>query len=137
MSPLSVREASEGDVLTSGTVLLAPGGRHLTMRKQADGTVTAHLDSKPFELLHRPSVDVLFQSASKVYGDRVLAVVMTGMGNDGTQGAAWIKSQGGIVYTESAESCIVYGMPGSVVEAGLSDRQFPLEQLATAIQETV
>jgi two-component system chemotaxis response regulator CheB len=137
LSQLEVREAREGDVLRAGTALLAPAGRHLTFRRLPDGAVVAHLDSKPFDMPHRPSVDVLFQSAAEVYGRRVLGVVMTGMGSDGRAGAAWIKAQGGLVYTESEETCVVYGMPASVVEAGLSDRSVPLDQMARAIREAV
>lgn len=137
LSPLEVREAHEGDVMRAGTALLAPAGRHLTFRRLADGKVVAHLDPKPFETPHRPSVDVLFQSAAEVYGQRVLGVVMTGMGSDGRAGSAWIKAQGGLVYTESEETCVVYGMPSSVVEAGLSDRSVPLDRMALAIRETV
>jgi len=137
LSPLEVREAHEGDVLRAGLALLAPAGRHLTFRRRAGGEVVAHLDSRPFELPHRPAVDVLFQSAAEVYRQRVLGVVMTGMGSDGTQGSAWIKSQGGLVYTESEETCVVYGMPSSVVEAGLSDRSVPLDGMAQAIREAV
>jgi two-component system, chemotaxis family, protein-glutamate methylesterase/glutaminase len=136
-SPLDVREAREGDALRAGLVLLAPAGRHLTFRRRAGGEVVAHLDSRPFEMPHRPSVDVLFQSAAETYGQRVLGVVMTGMGSDGRAGAAWIKAQGGLVYTESEETCVVYGMPSSVVEAGLSDRSVPLDKLARAIREAV
>jgi two-component system chemotaxis response regulator CheB len=137
LSPLEVREAHEGDVLRAGLALLAPAGRHMTFRRRADGDVVAHLDSRPFELPHRPSVDVLFQSAAEVYRQRVLGVVMTGMGSDGKQGAAWIKAQGGLIYTESEETCVVYGMPSSVVEAGLSDRSVPLDRMAQAIREAV
>jgi len=137
LSQLEVREAHEGDLLRAGAALLAPAGRHLTFRRRADGEVVAHLDSKPFETPHRPSVDVLFQSAAEVYGQRVLGVVMTGMGSDGRAGAAWIKAQGGLVYTESEETCVVYGMPSSVVEAGLSDRSVPLDRMALAIREAV
>ena len=137
LSPLEVREAREGDVLRAGVALLAPAGRHLTFRRREGGEVVAHLDSRPFELPHRPSVDVLFQSAAEVYRQRVLGVVMTGMGSDGKQGAAWIKAQGGLVYTESEETCVVYGMPSSVVEAGLSDRSVPLGRMALAIREAV
>jgi two-component system chemotaxis response regulator CheB len=136
-SPLEVREAQEGDVMRAGLALLAPAGRHLSFRRRAGGDVVAHLDSRPFEQPHRPSVDVLFQSAAEVYKQRVLGVVMTGMGSDGRQGAAWIKAQGGLVYTESEETCVVYGMPSSVVEAGLSDRSVPLHQMAQAIREVV
>ena len=135
-SQLEVREAREGDELRPGLALLAPAGRHMTFRR-AGGGVFAHMDSRPFEMPHRPSVDVLFRSAAEAYGQRVLGVVMTGMGSDGTQGSAWIKSQGGLVYTESEESCVVYGMPSSVVEAGLSDRSVPLDQMARAIREAV
>jgi two-component system, chemotaxis family, protein-glutamate methylesterase/glutaminase len=137
MSPLNVREAHEGDELRQGTVLLAPAGRHLSFQRQRGGAVVAHLDARPFDLLHRPSVDVLFQSAAEVYQNRVLGVVMTGMGSDGTQGAAWVKSQGGLIFTEAEETCVVYGMPFSVVGAGLSDRCVPLDRMAVAIQEVV
>jgi two-component system, chemotaxis family, protein-glutamate methylesterase/glutaminase len=137
LSPLEVREAHEGDVLRAGAALLAPAGRHLTFRRRTDGAVVAHLDSKPFDMPHRPSVDVLFRSAAEVYGQRVLGVVMTGMGSDGREGSAWIKAQGGLVYTESEETCVVYGMPSSVVEAGLSDRSVPLDRMAMAIREAV
>ena len=92
---------------------------------------------RPFDTLHRPSVDVLFQSAAEVYGNRVLGVVMTGMGSDGKQGAAWIKSQGGLVFTEAESSCVVYGMPCVVMEAGLSDKSVALEDMARAIREVV
>ena len=80
---------------------------------------------------------MLFQSAAEAYGNRALGVVMTGMGSDGKQGAAWIKSQGGLVFTEAEASCVVYGMPWSVVEAGLSDKSIPLEQMAQSILEVV
>ena len=136
-SPLDVREAHEGDELRAGVALLAPAGRHLSFQRKADGRVVAHLDARPFDTLHRPSVDVMFQSAAEIYRQRVLGVVMTGMGSDGKQGAAWVKSQGGLVYTESEETCVVYGMPFTVVEAGLSDRSVPLYGMAQAIREVV
>jgi two-component system chemotaxis response regulator CheB len=78
---------------------------------------------------------VLFQSAAEIYGQAVLGVVMTGMGSDGREGAAWIKAKGGIIITEAEESCVIYGMPRSVVEAGLSDAAIPLPRLAEAITE--
>jgi len=132
LSPLRVIEAGDGEVVEAGTVFLAPAGRHLTFRKDG-GRVITHLDVRPLDTLHRPAVDVLFHSAAEVYGARVLGVVMTGMGNDGQEGAAWIKARGGCILTEAEESCVVYGMPRSVVEAGLSDASVPLERLAEAI----
>jgi len=130
--PLNVKEAAEGDPVRAGHALIAQAGRHLRLNRTAEGVV-AHLTRQPAELLHCPSVDVLFQSASEVYGERVLGVVMTGMGNDGRAGAAWIKAQGGSILTEAEESCVIYGMPRSVVEAGLSDGAVPLEGMAQAI----
>jgi two-component system, chemotaxis family, protein-glutamate methylesterase/glutaminase len=133
---LHVIEAGDGQAVTPGTVLLAPAGRHLTFQREA-GTVVTHLDMRPLDTPHRPSVDVLFQSAAEVYDGRVLGIVMTGMGADGREGAAWIKARGGRILTEAEETCVVYGMPRSVVEAGLSDGVFPLDELAEAIMECV
>ena len=137
LSHLEVREAAEGDEVKRGRVFLAPAGRHLSLKRDAHDKIVTHLDARPFDTLHRPAVDVLFQSAAEVYGNRVLGVVMTGMGSDGKQGAAWIKAQGGLVFTEAESSCVVYGMPGSVMEAGLSDKSIPLEDMARAIREVV
>ena len=134
MCALSVVEVGEPEPVSAGRVYLAPAGRHLTFRRQGNAVLT-HLDIRPLDAPYRPSVDVLFQSAAEVYDSRVLAVVMTGMGNDGREGAAWIKARGGAVLTESQDSCVVYGMPRSVVEAGLSDAVFPLELMARAIME--
>jgi two-component system chemotaxis response regulator CheB len=133
VSALHVVEARDGDEIRPGVVMIAPAGRHLTFHRNGDGKVQTRLDVRPLDTPHRPSVDVLFQSAAEVYGDRVLAVVMTGMGADGREGAAWIKARGGAVLTEAEETCIVYGMPRAVVEAGLSDEAVPLDQLMTAI----
>lgn len=135
MSPLNVQEAKDGDILHPGVVLLAPAGRHLTLQRNDRGAVLAQLSIKPIEKLHRPSVDVLFQSAAETYRDKTLGVIMTGMGDDGKQGAAWIKSQGGTVLTEAEDSCVIYGMPRSVVEAGLSDAAIHLEDMAKRIIE--
>ncbi len=137
MSQLRVSEARQGDVIEAGRALIAPAGRHLTMLRQGDSTVTAHLDARPFDTPHRPSVDVLFRSAAELFASRTLGVVMTGMGSDGKQGAAWIKSQGGFILTEAEQSCIVYGMPLSVVEAGLSDRSVTLDKMAESILEVI
>lgn len=136
LSALKVVEAQEGEILRPGMVFIAPAGRHLTFKRQGNNIIT-HLAAQPFDMPHRPSVDVMFQSAADVYGHRVLGIVMTGMGSDGKQGAAWIKSSGGSIFTEAEESCVVYGMPRSVVESGLSDRSLTLEQMAQAILEAL
>jgi two-component system chemotaxis response regulator CheB len=133
---LTVVEAAEGQALAGGTAYLAQAGRHLSFRRNGSAVLT-HLDVRPLNSAHRPSVDVMFQSAAEVFDSRVLGVVLTGMGSDGREGAAWIKARGGGILTESEESCVVYGMPRSVVEAGLSDRVFPIEGLARAIMDRI
>jgi two-component system, chemotaxis family, protein-glutamate methylesterase/glutaminase len=133
-SGLTVVEASEDDEVRPGVVFVAPAGRHLTFRREG-GTVRTRLDVSPLDTAHKPSVDVLFQSAADVYGDRVLGVVMTGMGDDGRAGSAWIKARNGSILTEAEDTCIVYGMPRAVVEAGLSDASVPLDRMADAIVE--
>jgi two-component system chemotaxis response regulator CheB len=137
LSPLRVCEAGDGMEMQPGLVMLAPAGRHLTLRRNERGTVVTHLDVRPLDTPHRPSVDVLFQSAADAYHGRVLGIVMTGMGEDGREGAAWIKARGGTIVTESEDSCVVYGMPRAIVEAGLSDRVVGLDRMAEAILEHV
>jgi len=132
LTALRVVEAQEAQLVRPGTVFLAPAGRHLTFVREG-GEVRTHLDIRPLDTPHRPAVDVLFQSAAELFGDRVLGVVMTGMGSDGRAGAAWIKARGGCILTEAEETCVVYGMPRSVVEAGLSDAAVPLEAMARTI----
>ena len=134
LSALHVKEPVDGEVIAAGTVYLAPAGRHFSFRR-AGARVCARLDLRPLDTLHRPSVDVLFQSAAEVYGARTLGVVMTGMGADGRDGASWIKARGGQIVTEAEQSCVVYGMPRSVVEAGLSDHIAPLETMFDVILE--
>jgi len=136
ISQVSVVEATEGRPIRQGEVVIAPAGRHLTFFRR-DGEVAAHLDARPLDTPHRPAVDVLFRSAAEIYQSRVLGVVMTGMGTDGKEGAAWIKSKGGLIFTEAEGSCVVYGMPRAVEEAGLSDRSIPLNLLTQAILELI
>lgn len=137
ISSLRVVEASAGDRLVGGTAFLAPAGKHLTFRRDSAGDAVVHLDSRPLDTLHRPAADVVFQSAAEVFDGRVLGVVMTGMGSDGLRGAAWIKARGGRVLTEAEESCVVYGMPRAVAEAGLSDRAVSLTAMAQAMMESI
>ena len=127
LSPLNVREAVRGRCPAKGHCSCRTGGPSPDVPSIAGRDCCHASGCPPFDTLHRPSVDVMFQSAAETFRDRVLGVVMTGMGSDGKQGSAWIKSQGGLVFTESEETCVVYGMPGSVVEAGLSDKGLPLE----------
>ena len=134
ISALEVKEASNGMVMQPGRVVLAQAGQHLIFRRRLL-EVQCCLVSQPPGLLHRPSVDVLFESAANIYGKGTLGVVLTGMGEDGKNGSAWIKAQGGSVLAEHESSCVIYGMPRSVVEAGLADGVYPLPDLPRRIQE--
>ena len=137
VSALTVVEAKSGEVISPGMVYVAPAGQHLTLSRGSDGQVRCRLDDRPTDTPHRPSVDVLFESAARAYGDKVMGVVMTGMGNDGMVGAGHIKANGGRVLTEAESSCVVYGMPRAVVEALASDRSVPLGDMASAIMEMI
>jgi two-component system, chemotaxis family, protein-glutamate methylesterase/glutaminase len=133
---LEVLEASEGLALRPGRAVLARAGMHLKLEGKGEACV-ARLDLEPLTTPHRPAVDVLFQSAAQAWGPDVLAVVLTGMGNDGLAGARHVRAGGGQVLTEAASSCVVYGMPRSVDEAGLSAAQVPLDGMVAALLERV
>jgi len=135
ISELKVSEAAGGEEMRPGAALLAPAGKHLLFRQRKDGSVITRLGLRPYNTPHRPSVDVMFESAAEVFGPRTLAVVMTGMGVDGRAGASHVKARGGTVFAEAEETCIVYGMPGSVVEAGLADRVIKLTEMAEVLME--
>lgn len=133
---IEVLEAEEGLPLRPGRAILAKAGDHLSIAGSGD-SLTVHLDAEPADSLHRPSVDVLFQSAARCLGKRALGVVLTGMGNDGLEGARALTDAGGQVLTESEASCVVYGMPRAVKEAGLSIAEALLEHMAMEIGNRV
>jgi two-component system, chemotaxis family, protein-glutamate methylesterase/glutaminase len=128
-SPLNVVEAAGGETLDPGTALLAPGGRHLRLSR--DGHT--ELSEEPAIGGLRPRADLLIEDAARAYGDRLLLVVLTGMGNDGLRGAREVKRRGGRILVESEESCTVYGMPRAIVEGGLADGVIDLGSLPQAI----
>jgi two-component system chemotaxis response regulator CheB len=130
---LTVSEASDGDRLARGLVLLAPGDYHLRLR----GARQVALDQGPRQHHVRPSVDVAMESAAEHHGAAAIGVVLTGMGSDGTTGAGCIKAAGGRIIAEHEATSVVYGMPRSVVEAGLADRIAPLPEVATILLEWV
>jgi len=137
-SRLPVREARDGEAIEAGTVLIAPGGRHMVVRRyQEPGNEQSvpiiGLNDNPPENSCRPSVDVLFRSIAAHYEGNMLALVMTGMGNDGCEGVRAMKRRGCHCITQTESSCVVYGMPLAVDEAGLSDEQINLDQLAERI----
>jgi two-component system chemotaxis response regulator CheB len=129
---LPVAEARHGAALTPGSVWIAPGDWHMTVERGADG-MTIRTSQAPPENSCRPAVDVLFRSVVAAYGRRVLAVVLTGMGQDGLRGCELIHEAGGQVIVQDESSSVVWGMPGYVAHAGLAQRVLPLDQMATEI----
>lgn len=129
---LRVIEASEGSPFLPGTVTIGRAGMHLRVTGER-----AHLDVRPMEAVHRPSVDELFKSAVQSHGGGVVAVVLTGMGSDGLEGARAVREAGGVVLCEAASSCVVHGMPRAVQEAGLADGVHRIEEMAKAILERI
>jgi two-component system chemotaxis response regulator CheB len=130
-SSLGVVEASDGLALRRGMAVLARGGTDLEIERAGEGLVV-RVVSRP-ERLYHPSVDLLFESAARACRDRVLAAVLTGMGNDGLAGARAVRAAGGRVIAESARSPVVDGMPRSVREAGLADAEASLDEMAAEI----
>lgn len=131
-SPLAVAEAEAGMAIAAGRALVAPGGLHLTLVRRADQVVCA-LSEDPLRHGCRPSVDTLLESAVDIFGGMVTAVILTGMGRDGTDGCRLVKERRGRVIAQAPEGCAVYGMPKAVIDEGLADVVAPLEQIADAI----
>lgn len=136
-SGISVVEARDGDMLKAGNVYLAEGGSHLVVKRGDDGKEYLHYDDGPPENGCKPSVDVLFRSLAEVYRGNVLAVLCTGMGEDGTRGLAVLKGYGARAIAQDRETSIVWGMPGSAVQAGLIDEVLPLQKIVDRINELV
>ena len=136
ISPISVKEADNGDLLVPGRAYIAPAGKHMKIKRSGEG-LHIWLDLSPQEALHRQSVDALFESAATVCGDRCLAVVLTGMGRDGSIGAQALKKAGARVVAESEETSTVFGMPKAVMEAVKVDSQAPLYKIATTILKMI
>jgi len=129
---LRVREAADGDRLEPGLVLLAPGDFHMTVARPGTSAVV-RLDQSPQENFCRPAVDPLFRSVGQVYGSAVLALVLTGMGQDGLLGAGTLRGHGAPVIVQDAATSTVWGMPGAIANAGLATSVLPLPQVAPAL----
>ncbi|MBF0204062.1 MAG: chemotaxis-specific protein-glutamate methyltransferase CheB [Desulfamplus sp.] len=135
---LEVKEAENGEPLRPNTVFIAPGGMQMKIVAGADGkTRNIKITNDPPENSCKPSVDYLFRSIAEHYVGRSTAVIMTGMGSDGTKGLEDIKRNGGVIIAQDKNSCTVYGMPKEPIESGLADVIVPLDQIAEEITKTV
>ncbi|MGQ9659005.1 MAG: protein-glutamate methylesterase/protein-glutamine glutaminase [Thermochromatium sp.] len=128
---IEVKEAASGDVLQPGTALLAPGGVQLVLEGGAQTRV--RIEESPPGTIYKPSVDITFKSAVTALRSQVLAVVLTGMGADGREGARELKANGAHVWAQDAASCVVFGMPAAVIDAGLADQILPLKEVGPAL----
>ncbi|WP_460929748.1 protein-glutamate methylesterase/protein-glutamine glutaminase [Pseudomonas sp. MC6] len=128
---ISVKEAEDGDILRPGLALLAPGGKQMMI----DGRGAVKILPGDERLNYKPCVDITFGSAAKFYGDKVLAVVLTGMGADGREGARLLKQGGSAVWAQDEASCVIYGMPMAIVKADLADAVYSLDDIGKHIVE--
>lgn len=131
-TPLEVKEARSGDLLLAGRVIICPGNQHLKVRRLPQGDIVVLSDHPPVNG-HRPSADVLFHSVAHEFGQQVVGVLMTGMGDDGAAGLGAIQKAGGVTLAQSPETCVVDSMPRSALERGYASRVVPLSGLASVL----
>jgi len=130
---LDVKEAQSGDLLIAGRVLIAPGSKHMRVRRMPLGDIVVLSDDPPLNG-HRPSVDLLFRSVAQEFGSNAIAILMTGMGDDGAEGVGAVRAAGGLTIAQSEESCVVFGMPKAAIDKGFVSRVVPLETMANTLQ---
>lgn len=130
---IRVKEANDGDLLQAGCAYLAPGGKQMLIDGRA-GQARIRIHEGSEKLNYKPSVDITFASLSKLYGNKVLAVVLTGMGADGRDGARMLKDKGSVIWAQDEASCVVYGMPQAVTKAGIATESLALDQVAKRIK---
>ncbi len=129
LSKISVKEAESGDRLRDGWAFVAPGGKHIRVKPNMEIIVS----EEPKEALYKPSANELMDSVGKTFGRKALGVMLTGMGNDGLNGAKTLKASGGRLIAQSEQTCVVYGMPKAIVDAGIADEVIDLDSMAQAI----
>ena len=129
---ISVKEVESGERLQNGCAYVAPGGRHIRVEAKLS-TMTVYVTDDPKEALYKPSANVLHESVGNALGARALGVQMTGMGNDGLEGIRVLKAKGGMAFAQSDATCVVYGMPKAIVDAGLADAIVDVDDIASAI----
>jgi len=132
-SAIEVKEAQSGDLLLAGRALICPGNRHMKVRRMAHGDIAVLVD-QPRVNGHRPSVDVLFQSVAQEFGNSAVAVLMTGMGEDGAVGLGAIHAAGGMTIAQSPDSCVVDSMPKAAISRGFASRVVSLSNMASVLQ---
>jgi two-component system chemotaxis response regulator CheB len=134
---VTVKEASDGDILKPGCAYLAPGGRQMILTGSENAAKIKILDDDSPKITFKPSVDISFGSAAKTYAGKVLGVILTGMGSDGKEGSRLLKAKGSTIWSQDEQSCVVYGMPQAVDKEGISELSVPLEAMASSMVKEV
>ena len=134
---INVKQAASGDILTSGCAYLAPGGKQMLIDGTENAAKLRILEDDSERIAFKPSVDISFGSAAKVFGGNVLGVILTGMGADGREGSRLLKSKGATIWAQDEDSCVVYGMPQAVTVAGISELSLALDSIAGAILKEI
>ena len=134
---ISVKEAEDGDVLKAGCAYLAPGGKQMVLEGKESNARIKILEDDSERIAFKPSVDITFGSTSKIFSDNVLAIILTGMGSDGRDGSRLLKNNGSVIWSQDEESCVVYGMPQAVANAGISSLELPLLEFSKAILKEI
>ena len=129
LSKLSVKEAEDGEILVPGRIYVAPGGKQMILDNKSNQKIVRIRDSYENEQ-YKPSVDITYKSVSDAFGQAALAIILTGMGADGREGASQLKRSGSEIWAQDEDTSIVYGMPQAVIEAGLADRILPINEIA-------
>lgn len=137
MSPLQVKEAEDGEIVRKGVVYIAPGGFHMTVKRDKVNNILINISDYPDNILHKPSVDIMLESVQAIYGNKMLGVIMTGMGKDGLKGIKKLKDSGGHCIAQNEETCVVYGMPRAIVDNGLADVIASLEDIPEIINKAI
>ncbi len=133
---ITVREAQDGDVLQAGVAYLAPGGRQMLLNKKGTGATIRIIDAEPGQT-YKPSVDMTFSSIAKIFPNNTLGIILTGMGADGREGARELHQGGSTIWAQDEQSCVVYGMPAAVAEAGIADRILDIREIGISITKRV
>ena len=129
---INVKEAEHGDELKPGTAYIAPGGRQMRLKQDGRSNLI-NIDDEPVSTTYKPSVDITFNSIAEAYRGRVLAIVLTGMGSDGCDGAKMLREKGATVWAQDEASCVVYGMPMAVVKQNLADKVMSVDEIGISL----
>lgn len=137
LSQITVKEAEEGEPLKNGVAYIAPGRGHMRLKRPRGIETVINISENKEEFIYRPSVDALMFSVAEFFPGRALGVILTGMGNDGVKGLSALKKTGGRIFAQNEETCVVYGMPKAVVDAGIADKVLSIEEMAGEIINAV